>query len=280
MDQFQDHEATPEHLQPENEIIEQCLDWHQEFDRYHWKKISFHNVRHITTCLISARALLDKALYTPDDPLNINQDLDSYNQVAASPHKLSQDDLYLATLIAFACHDLGNIAEDIVLENGKLKIVFQKSGYKAKDAEERSSSMAKTIIGNSKLSTRQKERLTPIVQHLIKQSTFDLDSTALFGRMVRVVDQIGSAVFLPDNTRVPGLLTESLNEGMTVFNPDEYYNFARKRMVELVGDSKDRVNVLAVWQTDLPRLKDVPKSPQNIERWLAEHYPKPQTAEQ
>lgn len=238
------------------EFVNKCLEYHEKFD-IEWRKkgrVSYHNENHVNATLDAAQKLVDAALKDNNDPLGILNDLQIWND----NHRdavVGQDDFIYVVRMAFAAHDLGNIA---YVENGKI-IYLDK--YQADGAEDRSKQIAERLISQSKLTDDQKRRFLPLITHLIDQTKYFFDEGGkdkLFARFVRVVDQIGGNLFSKDYPNDQqdlslGVLYETIYEkGESTFTPNVLFNFVVNRFPELVEDENLRNNILRIFGKSLP----------------------------
>lgn len=191
-----------------------------------------------------------------NDPLGIKGDLEKWNNEHPNL-KIKDNEFSFVVRMAFAAHDLGNIASGFD-ENGN--IVFLDK-YQAKDAEERSKEIAKFLISQSSLDDDQKRRFLPLITHLIDQTKYFFDEGGkdkLFARFVRVVDQIGGNLFSKDYPNDQqdlslGVLYETIYEkGESTFTPNVLFNFVVNRFPELVEDENLRNNILRIFGKSLP----------------------------
>ena len=261
-----------EALSPTEAIEGNYLEWYQEFDEQNWQKeYSLHNPDHIRADFESADLLIQAALKGNDsDPLGIIKDLEAWNKDRPEA-KISREELPLVVRIAFAAHDLGNIASQAKEVDGKLSLDYFKDGYKAKNAEARSQQIAEQVIKASELIQDQKDRFQPLVNHLVNETKYDFGEKTQFQVFMRVVDQIGNDLFSSNENRVIGLLMEMANENPeAVFVPDAFFNFSLRRFGELVPSEKTREAVLAIWGKDLPdEIPGLEKGKVRVEDWLA-----------
>lgn len=232
-------------------IRSKCLEYHQEFDK-EWRekgRISYHNENHIMATLKAASFLVDAAFNRSDDPLNLKEDLEKWNQEHPS-EQITENEFDYVVQIAFACHDLGNIAR---LDEEKISYLEK---YTSDNAEERSKQIAEKIIQQSSLSDDQKRRFLSLIKHLIAQTTFqpkEQDLNQPFSIFTRVVDQIGGNLFNTQEDRVYGLIQEFVYEKETFsFIPANFFNFVRLRFPQLVNDEGKRNKILEILGKNLP----------------------------
>lgn len=172
-----------------NGITRLCVNWHNEFDDLRGHKPSYHNRFHIKSALKSAWMLTNAASHSDkqEDPFNLIDQLDRWNrfQQANDREPVSMDEFRHLTQFAFACHDLGNIAE--------------------------------TILAHSSFTKKEKEKYIELVTHLINETSYEFNSPGerpLFALFMRIAYQIGSN-YLSEKTQEEisnGLKQEFLEE--------------------------------------------------------------------
>lgn len=229
-----------------NEVVGVCLDAHKRFDREVWaKEYSFHDESHISSVIASSDILIDGVM-SGDDPLDLLGDLDRWN-VEHPQNVVNPSEIKDVFRLAFAMHDLGNIAEKID-ENGNF--VFLEK-YVADKAEERSIGMVDKLLKVSGVKKEEADRLSPLIKHIIQNTVFDPeDREAPFAIYTRVTDQIGNNYFSGKNSfdRSLSLATEIQNETKDkTFKPDEFINFTVWRFKALVPDEVKRAKILKIW---------------------------------
>jgi hypothetical protein len=242
-------------------LVNKALNFHKEFDKK-WREnytYSFHNQYHIKACIASIKKLLEAAL-KGEDPLRIRENLDKWNQGHKS--NISLKDFALILILAFAFHDLGNIAE---VRDGEITFL---DGYKSEGAEERSKEIALKLM-NGKIKKEWQE----LILHLIEETKFNITEERPFSILVRVIDQIGGNLFNDDRTRVLGLILELVKEkGRFTFNPYKFFNFVRVRIGELITQQEIK-SVLEIWGKELPKPIDLPQeditlTPEDVEKFI------------
>jgi hypothetical protein len=243
-------------------LVKKALNFHKEFDKK-WREnypYSFHNQYHIKACIASIKKLLEAAL-KGEDPLRIREDLDKWNQEHKS--NISLKDFALILILAFAFHDLGNIAE---VRDGEIAFL---DGYKSEGAEERSKEIALKLMDG-----KIKREWQELILHLIEETKFNITEERSFSILVRVIDQIGGNLFNEDRTRVLGLILELVREkGRFTFNPYNFFNFVRRRIEELIQQQEIRERVLKIGGKGLPKPIDLPQeditlTPEDVEEFI------------
>lgn len=256
-------------ISPTEKIVGQCQKWHWEFNEQFWSgKDSFHNAEHIQATILAAEKLIEAAL-AGNDPLGIMKDLEKWNKQHPGS-EIKKKELLDVVKLAFAFHDLGNIAQETSTQpDGKIELDFLDK-YQAKGAEERSQKIAEAVIMASDIPPEQKKRFLPFVLHLISETTYMPRKEAPFGIFVRVVDQIGNDLFSKNERRVNGLLEEMYAENPDAeFLPYFFFNFARERFEQLVPDDDTRDSILKIWDKKLPEEKrNLGKKPIKVRKWL------------
>jgi hypothetical protein len=244
-------------------LVNKALNFHKEFDKK-WREnypYSFHNQYHIKACINSIKKLFEAAL-KGEDPLRIRENLDKWNQEHKS--NISLKDFILILILAFAFHDLGNIAE---VRDGEITFL---DGYKSEGAEERSKEIALKLMEEKKIKREWQE----LILHLIEETKFNITEERPFSILVRVIDQIGGNLFNEDRTRVLGLILELVKEkGKFTFNPHKFFNFVRIRIGELITQQEIRKSVLEIWGKELPKPIDLPQeditlTPEDVEKFI------------
>lgn len=260
------------------EVTQKCLSWHDRFDE-RWvdekgqRKESFHNAEHIRATLVSARLLVEAAR-TGNDPLGIIDDLKKWNQ-RHPDIQIMDEELGEVTDLAFGCHDLGNIAKGVILEDSGVKLDFL-DAYRAVNAEERAQDIAAAIIQNSGLEEDKKRRYIPLVRHLINETKYMFGGegeNAPFARFMRVVDQIGNDLFSKNANRIIGLLEEMREEDPEAkFVAYTFFNFPRVRFPQLEASEENRSAVLKIWHRELPKVNPhLPKKEQIVKDWVEQY---------
>jgi len=220
-------------------------------------------------CICNFGEKLIKAALNGNDPLGIMADLTKWNEQHPDG-QIKQEELLTVIKLAFACHDLGNIAEKALIgPNNETRLVFL-SQYKADGAEDRSQEITEIVIKASPMPEEQKARFLPLIQHLINETKFMPEKEAPFGIFSRVVDQIGNDLFNTNEERIVGLLEEMGAENpYAEFLPYFFFNFARERFGQLVPNDNERASILGIWGKELPEEKiGLSQEPIKVTEWL------------
>ncbi|PIS09423.1 hypothetical protein COT75_01955 [Candidatus Beckwithbacteria bacterium CG10_big_fil_rev_8_21_14_0_10_34_10] len=255
-----------------DEFVSQCLNWHQQFNRDVWgERESYHDEVHIRATLLAGEKLI-KAALKGNDPLNILKDLEKWNQDHPGL-EIKEEEFMDVFKLAFAGHDLGNVAQGVSEKNGNLKLDFL-AHYTAEKAEDRSQKIVKRILNASGIDQNKKERFLPLVLHLINETKYNFDGQDLFAVFSRVVDQMGSTLFSVRGIKsdVVGLAQEMIVENPLVkITPNFSLNFFELRFKQLVKDEKTRESIKEIWGGKPPDKFEANKSLVKAADWLREN---------
>lgn len=205
---------------------------------------SFHNENHVRAVMLASKLLVQAALNDSSrDPIIIIQSLTNWNQKHPEG-QITKKELSIIIQLAFAFHDLGNIAR---MEDGQLIYLptYCARGLKegdSKEAEERSCEIAQYLLGRSSLLEDQKKRFLPLIKHLIMQTKFVYDQDQEekgyekpFAVFARFCDQICNAVVSTDWNHPLGLAFENWQVDPEVeVNLFYYFNFVLLRAESLL----------------------------------------------
>jgi hypothetical protein len=245
---------------PLSALVTRAFNLHRQFDQTVWgDRPSFHNIFHlVANC--QAGFLLVKAAQDGTDPLHLADDLANWN----SNHPgscLSFSDLAAITVLSFAFHDLGDIAS---LGQGGDQIIFLPS-YGI-NTELQSQQISSWLLSRSGLSTSLVQSYSPLLFHLIGQTTFNYyHPRSLFDTFVKVCDQASNEIF----NRCPSYIQGTWQE---TFARDPYasicletsYNFASHRVAALDLDPFQQSQLWSIWQGQphhIPGLETFPSQP-------------------
>ncbi len=256
-----------------DEALDVALAAHATFDRDIWKRSvearvptpegeaapSYHNEHHIRSVVDCVRAVFGQALTGPD-PFCLREDLDRWNR-ARPP--LSFDELAWVSTIAFACHDLGNIAEgpDIVTAgDGRPGIAFRawydsSTLHPAPLVEIRSADIADGLLRALVPEPGFRDRFEPAIRHLVMQTVFHFEKTESenpFWLMMQTVDMIGSYFFSPVSRceAVAGLFAEMRVQKLGSVPVVGFLTSLKERFDNLLKSPSDRDAVLAVFESN------------------------------
>lgn len=182
--------------------------WHDEFDKK-WGEISFHNAEHIRATREAAERYLNK-MTSENDPIGVLAGLEKWNSKQSSEHKVSLEKFTEAVVWAVECHDLGNIMTGVRIDgNSTMPIYHADNKYKAKGAEARSMAIAENMIQASDMNEEKRNKISPLVQHLIKGTIFVADAEDELHSYMEIMDQIGNDMFSNNEERVGGIGSRS-----------------------------------------------------------------------
>lgn len=284
-------------VNPVSSLTRQALVMHRDYDQKKWEgKPSFHNEEHIKRVL-SALKYYFQETRKGKDPLNLIGDLSKWNEQHPGAKVKKVDELHQIMKVALAYHDLGNFAyhdqanntiiyldqycADQAMINGKVR-------EDAQDAESRSIGLIQAIIEQD----REKETLLgphlPLIEHIINQTRYGFgenEEQKPFAVFVRVIDQVANNLLLRKSdlksmlTNTIGLMLEQVRENPEIkISPRLYFNFAAKRLKELVPDDQIRRNIYSIfWDNEQLEIIneilgiDLPEEEQSVLDWLSGH---------
>jgi len=264
----QDTQGIEHQIPPE--LLSLPLNWHDTFNAEVWKgKASFHNRYHVEAVEAANETYLKQAELR--DPLDLKGNLERWNKTHPQA-SLTWDELKTTLQWAIRCHDLGNIMGSLRKgETGELSPIFLDT-YRANQSEQRSQRLAQILMTESNLPQEQKQKLIPLVHHLIGETVYQPKDRAVpFAIYIRVMDQIGNGLFCRDPQREKGLLLEMSNEKPTAtISPYAFYNFTRDRLTNLLPNRKKWKELFRIWKKPLPvEQAAYPKEPRLISDLLA-----------
>lgn len=231
-------------LHPSEQMLEVSYALHNQFNEEVWnagkpERASFHNAEHIRAVAQGSDKLIDAAQFG-NDPLNLQKDLDRWNEAHPDAVVSNLQELKKVFRIAYSAHDFGNTSESVKNVDGRLEPQYLDK-YTAKDAENRTIAMLPTILeAESDLTDDERTRFLPLVTDIVERTRFGYPTTDQLGeepfaKAVRVMDQIGNDLLTTNQRVVEGLLEEIVSERPdATFNPTLFYNFARKRLPQLL----------------------------------------------
>jgi hypothetical protein len=243
---------------------------HERFEREVWSRLpeaavpgvvptpSYHNDRHISAVCDGIEAVLG-AFEAGSDPFGLAADARRWAAETGEPEP-DGGALRAALGIAFACHDLGNIAAStrISLGDGRLGLeharYYDSSAlYSGPAVELRSADIACALLRERGGDCGRVPALARLVEHLVLQTVFHYEKVsddAPFWLPMQVVDMIGSYFFLPASRleAIAGLFAE-----MRVQRPGSipvlpFLTSLEERFERLVTDPGARREVLRVFE--------------------------------
>lgn len=245
---------------------------HERFEREVWRTLpaaavpgvsptpSYHNERHVAAVCDGIEAVFE-ALAAGSDPFGIGREARRWAESTGEPAP-GFEDLRIAFGVAFACHDLGNIAASsrITMDGNGLglehALLYDSSALYATPAVEiRSAAIAQALLERKGGACGRVPALARLVEHLVLQTVFHFEKIsddAPFWFPVQVVDMIGSYFFLSTSRleAIAGLFAE-----MRVQRPGSipvlpFLTSLEERFEKLVSDPGARREVLAAFETN------------------------------
>ncbi len=243
---------------------------HERFEREVWASLpiaavpgvsptpSYHNDRHVAAVCDGAEAVFE-ALQAGSDPFGIAREARRWAESTGEPEP-GPDALRTAFGVAFACHDLGNIAAStrISLDGHGLGLeharFYDSSAlYSTPAVEIRSAAIAHALLVSKGGDCGRVPALARLVEHLVLQTVFHFEKVsddAPFWSPMQVIDMIGSYFFLsvPRLEAIAGLFAE-----MRVQRPGSipvlpFLTSLEERFEKLVADPGARRDVLAAFE--------------------------------
>jgi hypothetical protein len=243
---------------------------HQRFEREIWARLpeaavpgvspnpSYHNERHVAAVCDGIEAIF-LALEAGSDPFGIGREAfrwaESTGEAEPGPEALR-----VAFGVAFACHDLGNIAasERISMDAGGLGLeharIYDSSAlYSTPAVEIRSAAIAHGLLLARGGACGRVPVLARLVEHLVLQTVFHFEKVsdvAPFWLVTQVVDMIGSYFFLP-TTRfeaIAGLFAEMRVQRPGSISVLPFLSSLEERFEKLVADPGARQEVLEIFE--------------------------------
>ena len=243
---------------------------HERFEREVWARLpeaavpgvtpnpSYHNERHVAAVCDGVESIFT-ALQAGSDPFGITRDARRWAESTGQPEP-DLEALRIAFGVAFACHDLGNIAAStrISLDGSGLGLehagLYDSSAlYGTPAVEIRSAAIAHALLVSKGGECGRVPALARLVEHLVLQTVFHFEKVsddAPFWSPMQVIDMIGSYFFLsvPRLEAIAGLFAE-----MRVQRPGSipvlpFLTSLRERFEKLVADPGARRDVVAAFE--------------------------------
>ncbi len=226
---------------------------------------SYHNSFHVRSVVDCARTVFSKIREKEIDPFDINRNLACWNEKERNrAGAVSLDQLEVAVLLAFACHDLGNITRSAEFDadrisSGKLfeEAAFYDSStlYTCPEVEYRSAEISDRILDVFLEDSPEKHVIKPLVHHLILQTIFQFDkvtSDELFWLFMQTVDMVGSYFFSPTARRVAvaGLFNEMRVQHPGTITIYPFLTSLGIRFERLIPDPAKREQVLQIFESN------------------------------
>jgi hypothetical protein len=245
---------------------------HERFEREVWASLpeaavagvtptpSYHNERHVAAVCDGVEAVF-AALQAGIDPFGIARDARRWAESTGEPEP-DLEALHIAFGVAFACHDLGNIAASGRITEGGLGLGLEHARFYDSSAlygtpavEIRSAAIARALLESKGGPCGRVPALARLVEHLVLQTVFHFEKVsdeAPFWSPMQVIDMIGSYFFLsvPRLEAIAGLFAE-----MRVQRPGSipvlpFLTSLEERFEKLVADPGARRDVLAAFETN------------------------------
>lgn len=217
---------------------------------------SYHNGQHVAAVCDCAEALLS-AYASGSDPFGLSREARRWSK-ATGEEPPDLEALRSAFGVAFACHDLGNIASSaLVTWDGPsfglehARFYDSSARYATPAVEVRSAAIARAILASRRGKNGREKALAPLVEHLVLQTVFHFEKDsddAPFWTPVQVVDMIGSYFFLsvPRLEAIAGLFAEMRMQKPGSIPVLPFLTSLEERFVRLVPDPGVRREVLAI----------------------------------
>ena len=229
------------------DLINIPLNYHKIFSEK-WKikyGPDFHNKKHIQTLLMVSERYLKKC-EDGKDPLNVLKSIEAWNK-KNSGFDLNLEKFKKAAALAFAWHDMGNIASDVNFENDTPEYLDNYTSGKLtvngteKTAEERSADIFLKVLEQSDIDDDEKKLYEKLVPELILLSEYreDVPIEEDFSLFVAAVDQLGNSYLNDDKDKLRGLIYEfayEFGEDVYQINPLFVVRFAENRTKAMLGD--------------------------------------------
>lgn len=207
-----------EHELYDRDVWEARLDARVELDG-HAASPSYHNHSHIQSVVDCVGTVWSRSREL-GDPFELEAHLARWRARHRS-RLLDWDLLGAALLVAFSCHDLGNITASPRIDNGDdggirlhLATRYDSSAlYERPEVEMRSADIACQLLAHFIDESPLLNALRPLVCHLILQTVFHFDQTSSeepFWLTMQTVDMVGSYFYAPQSRSraVAGLFNE------------------------------------------------------------------------
>jgi hypothetical protein len=253
-----------------HEIRSLAVSEHERFEREVWEKLpeaavpgvsrvpSYHNGRHVAAVCDGIEAVFD-ALEAGSDPFGLVRDASRWAESTGEAEP-GPEALRTAFGIAFACHDLGNIAatdrvtigpNGLGLEHARL---YDSSAlYPTPAVEIRSAAIARALLQAKGGDCGRVPALARLVEHLVLQTVFHFEKvsdSAPFWFPIQVVDMIGSYFFLRTSRleAIAGLFAEMRVQKAGAIPVLPFLTSLEERFERLVPDPGTRREVLEIFE--------------------------------
>ena len=244
---------------------------HERFERDVWEKLpeaavpgvsrvpSYHNGRHVAAVCDGIEAVFD-ALEAGSDPFGLVRDASRWAESTGEGKPPGPEALRTAFGIAFACHDLGNIAASprVALDGNGLGLEFARfydssALYATPAVEIRSAAIAHALLLAKGGDCGRAPALARLVEHLVLQTVFHFEKvsdSAPFWFPMQVVDMIGSYFFLSTSRleAIAGLFAEMRVQRPASIPVLPFLASLEERFHGLLVDPGAREDVLAAFE--------------------------------
>jgi hypothetical protein len=252
------------------EVRDLAVAEHQRFETEVWGRLpeavvpgvsptpSYHNDRHVVAVCEGMEAVLD-ALDAGADPFGLERDSRRWAESAGFPVPDRQA-LRTAFGVAFACHDLGNIAASSAISRDgpglglDLARYYDSSAlYPTPAVEVRSARIAQALLVSKGGACGRAPALARLVEHLVLQTVFHFEKVsddAPFWFPMQVVDMIGSYFFLsvPRLEAIAGLFAEMRVQRPGAIPVLPFLTSLEERFEKLVVDPGANREVLGIFE--------------------------------
>jgi hypothetical protein len=270
------------------ELTKLPVGFHKDFSEK-WKEkygSDFHNEKHIVALMEVSERYLDSC-EEDRDPLKVLKSIAAWNEENPE-YDLDLEKFKKAAKLAFAWHDMGNIASDLNFEDDTPKYLdvytageLEVNGQ-TKIAEERSKDMFLKALEQSDIEDGEKRLYEKLVPELIMLTVFkqDVPKDESFALFVPVVDQIGNSLLNNDPHKLRGLVVElgveaQINNDARMINPYYFVNFLNIRMQHMLGGETDVfLQMIGAPMPELPGVEnkyDRPMGWENAVKVLEDH---------
>jgi len=254
------------------EVRELAVAGHERFEKEVWACLpeaavpgvtpnpSYHNEHHVAAVCDGIEAVF-LALEAGSDPLGIDRGARLWADSTGGPEP-GREALRTAFGVAFACHDLGNIAASarVSLDGNGLglehaRLYDSSSLYSTPAVEIRSAAIAHALLLSKGGPCGRTPALTRLVEHLVLQTVFHFEKVfdaAPFWLPIQVVDMIGSYFFL-STTRfeaIAGLFAEMRVQRAGSIPVQPFLSSLEERFEKLVTDPGARREVLGIFESN------------------------------
>ena len=243
---------------------------HERFEREVWTRLpeaavpgvprtpSYHNGRHVEAVCDGIEAVF-AAFEAGADPFGLGREARRWAEATGEPEP-GTESLRTAFGVAFACHDLGNIAASARVSVGAgglglehARLYDSSSLYTTPAVEIRSASIAHELLLDRGGACARVPALARLVEHLVLQTVFHFEKVtddAPFWTPMQVVDMIGSYFFLSASRldAIAGLIAEMRVQRPGSISILPFLTSLEERFEGLVADPGARREVLGIFE--------------------------------